>query len=541
MKEKIKKLFTESYGGIFLSLWFSFMIFLYEPINMYASNMNDFWFDIYSFFPIIIKQFLFFFIILSIFFIIIRKIHINLYKFFTISFLILVICSYIQGNYLIGSLPPIDGLWINFDIYKTEKLISLLLWIFTIGIVLFCLYKFKFNKIEKATMYISLAVIVMLSTSLISFITKEHFFDNKNNYYATTKNYNNISSDKNFYIFLIDAASSTKFAEGIDRNGDVKEILKDFTYYPDTTSTYIFTMFSIPYILGGEYYLNDSDFGEYFTRQIDESKLLKTLEDEGYELNIYEDGELANYRGNNITKFKNIDNLFTIDEKELFNQEMIYILHKYLPYQLKWRAKANNFSLSKTKKSKCYQTFFDNNILNYNLIKENELNVVDNKNFQFVHIEGAHSPYRYDKNVNEIDNGTYEQNIDASVTILKAYLDRLRNSEYYDNSVIIIMADHGYGDKEIERSNPILYIKGFNERHDYNISNKKVSFENYQDAYQQLIKGDKTNQLFKNIDNSKRRILYCELFHCDHFKEMYQTGNAWNVDTIIPTGNEFNK
>jgi hypothetical protein len=131
-------------------------------------------------------------------------------------------------------------------------------------------------------MYISLAVIVMLSTSLISFITKEHFFDNKNNYYATTKNYNNISSDKNFYIFLIDAASSTKFAEGIDRNGDVKEILKDFTYYPDTTSTYIFTMFSIPYILGGEYYLNDSDFGEYFTRQIDESKLLKTLEDEGY-------------------------------------------------------------------------------------------------------------------------------------------------------------------------------------------------------------------------------------------------------------------
>lgn len=541
MKEKIKKLFTEAYGGIFLSLWFSFMLLFYEPINLYASNMKDFWFDIYAFFPFIIKQFFIVFLILSVFFIIIRRIHINIYKFFLIGFFILTVCLYIQGNYLIGSLPPMDGQWIDFNLYKTEKIISIIVWLtVTVG-VLFSLYKFKFKKVEKVSMYISLAVIVMLSTSMISFITQEHFFDEKDGYYATMKNFNDISSDKNFFIFLIDAADSQEFTKGLERTGEINEIMKDFTYYPNTTSTYLFTMFSIPYIIGGEYYENDEYFLDYFTRQIDESKLLKRLEDEGYVLNLYEDSELANYNGTNIERFKNMQNTFIIDEQELFNQELKYIYFKYLPYQLKWRAKVDQFSLSKTKKINDSQSFYEDNLLSYNMIKDNDLNVIKDKNFQFVHIEGAHPPNRYDKDLNVIEDGTYEQNIDASVTILKTYLNRIRNSEYYDNSIIMIMADHGFGDEEIVRSNPILYIKGFNEKHDYQVSNTKVSFENYQDAYQQLIDGDTTDKLFKNLDNSKRRIMYCLLFHCDHIEEMYQTGDSWNTKTIIKTGNEYNR
>lgn len=41
MKNNIKKLLP----AYILSLAVSFMLFIYEPIVMYTSNINDFWFD----------------------------------------------------------------------------------------------------------------------------------------------------------------------------------------------------------------------------------------------------------------------------------------------------------------------------------------------------------------------------------------------------------------------------------------------------------------------------------------------------------------
>ena len=148
---KIKHFLKESYGGIIISLLLSFMFMFYEPLNMYASNMNDFWFDIYSFFPI--EQFLISFILLSLFFILIRRINEKVYYFFVICFFIGTISLYIQGNYLIGGLPPIDGGWVDFDVYKTEKLISIILWLSVSIISIVSLIKLKTKKFEKGTIY----------------------------------------------------------------------------------------------------------------------------------------------------------------------------------------------------------------------------------------------------------------------------------------------------------------------------------------------------------------------------------------------------
>ena len=123
--------------------------------------------------------------------------------------------------------------------------------------------------------------------------------------------------------------------------------------------------------------------------------------------------------------------------------------------------------------------------------------------------------------------------------MLEKYLNRLRESNSYDNSVIIILADHGWGEDDIERSNPILYIKGLNEKHDYNVSNKKVSFKDFNDAYIDLIEGKSSEELFNNVDNTERRFLFCHVFECDHMKEMIQKGDSWDTSTIVETGREY--
>lgn len=541
--KKIKLFIKESYGGIFISLLLSFMFMVYEPLNMFQGNMSDFWFDIYHFFPIIMEQFLITFAVLFLFFIIVRRINIKVYRFCVACAFIGTISLYIQGNYLIGGLPPIDGGWIDFDPYKTEKMISIILWIVVAGLTIFGIYKFKFEKFEKTSMYISLAIIAMMFISAISFVTQPHFFDSKKNQYiATYENISKVSTDKNFMIFLLDAADSKTFDQELGKYYDKNELLKDFTYFPNTTSTYIFTMFSIPYLLGGTWYENERDFHEWVTESIDNSLLFSELEKQGYQLNLYEDGELSNYTGNKLNRFKNMTSEFSIDKKELIKQELQYSLFKYLPYQLKGRTKAYTINLNRTKLIKSNDdniVYSDSNLKTYKHLLNDKIEKIDDKYFQFVHVQGAHSPFEYNKELEIVNNGSFIMNVDASTTMLEQYLKRLRESDAYDNSVIMIIADHGWSDNDIERSNPILYIKGFNEKHDYKVSNKKVSFKDYNDAYIDLMNGKSSDELFENVDNDERRFLFCHVFECGRLTEMIQKGDSWDASTIVETGKVY--
>lgn len=537
--KKVLSILKESLGGIIISFLLGFMLMFYEPLNMFAGSLNDFWFDIYSFLPILLLQFLAVFIGISLFFILVNLISKKLYKIILVFAFIATIATYIQGNFLTYNLPGIDGTPINFDIYKTDKLISYILWIVIATATLITLYKVKFEKFQKIIKGVSICVILMLTVASISLAAKPHIFDKKDTKVLTYDNFNNISKDKNFLIFVIDQADSKTFDRELTAKWNKEEMLKDFTYYPDTTSTYLWTILSIPYILSGEYYENDTYFSDYFTHAIDNAPLLAELEKNDYKLNVYEDEEFLNYEGDNLTRFENVQSNAYINKKELLKQEIKYVLFKYLPYQLKWRAQIETLNINGTKDSKGHELFSSLNYVVYDYFKNQSLNVVNDKYFHFIHIEGAHAPFRYDTEMNFAFGGKYEDSINASISIMDKYLKRLRESSYFDNSVIIIISDHGYGEETIQRSNPILYIKGFNEKHDYKVSNQKVSFENLNDAYKQLIDGNKTEQLFKNLDNSRRRILYCELYHTYELKEMMQTGNAWNTKTIVETGKEY--
>ena len=221
-------------------------------------------------------------------------------------------------------------------------------------------------------------------------------------------------------------------------------------------------------------------------------------------------------------------------------QEIQYVLFRYLPYQLKPVAKIENLDINRTKESSDGELYSSLNDVVYDYIRE-DLNVVDDKYFAFIHVVGAHPPFVYDKElVRHTEEGTYEDGVNASISIVNEYLKRLRKNGMYDNSVIIIMSDHGNGEKDttIERSNPILYIKGINEKHDYEKSSKKISYANLNDAYIQLLKGDTSDKLFENLDNSKRRLIYSELYNPE-LTEMIQTGNAWDTETLVKTGNKY--
>lgn len=540
MKKVLEKL-KGSVGGVLIALLLSLMLAFYEPLNMYTGNLEDFWFSLSDFLPIIAMQFGIMFVAISLFYIIVNCISRKAYKSALVVGFIVTLATYIQGNFLAYNLPGLAGNQINWSEYKIDQIISVILWVVVIAGSLFALKKLKFEKFEKAVRWISVAIIVMISVATVSLLAKPNVFDKKGTEVTKFDNFNNISKDKNFIIFLVDQVDSRTFNSELSKNWDKREIFKDFTYYPDTTSTYFWTIFSVPYILTGEWWENDKpQFSDYFTSAIDNSILFSELEKEGYKMNLYEDEELLNYKGENLSRFDNIKSDVIIKKKELVKQEMKYVLFRYLPYQLKPIAKIENLDLNRTKESSGGELYSSLNDIVYDYIKE-DLNVVDDKYFSFIHVVGAHPPFVYDEElVRHTEEGTYEDGVNASISIVNEYLKRLRENDMYDNSVIIVMSDHGNGEKEttIDRSNPILYIKGINEKHDYEKSNKKISYANLNDAYMQLLKGDTSDKLFENLDNSKRRLIYSEIYNPE-LTEMVQTGNAWDTETLVETGTKY--
>lgn len=175
------------------------------------------------------------------------------------------------------------------------------------------------------------------------------------------------------------------------------------------------------------------------------------------------------------------------------------------------------------------------------------------KKFKFIHLNGAHVPYIYDKEMNIINewDGTYEQSTQATLFGAMDYVEQLRESGAYDNTTIIVMSDHGFngslaqsGDATWMRQCAMLLVKGRNEHHDtMQISQAPISFEDLQEAYVRLLDGQQSDSVFdwKEGDVRERRFLRYSFLDDSHMQEYMQTGYASDMDTMILTGREYNR
>ena len=113
----------------------------------------------------------------------------------------------------------------------------------------------------------------------------------------------------------------------------------------------------------------------------------------------------------------------------------------------------------------------------------------------------------------------------------------------YNNSAIVVLADHGYAyDEVIGRQNPILYVKGIDEHHELQVSDKRVSSLDFNEAFIKLLDGNSSMELFQDIEeNRERNFIWYAYTQENKMVEYVQKGNAWNLETIEKTGKEYNR
>ena len=529
--------------SIILSAIISFMFFIHEPITLYANNINDFWFDFYIFIGPAFLAFLICFaaitLFLLLFFIISHFSHKPaLYYFAFLATFAAFLITYIHGNFMNQALPSLNGETIEWQNFTTEKIISVVICIIVIAVLAFTVYKFKFKNVTRYATYVSLVIFGMLAVSLVSTLATTDALKPKAVLtYATTDNINTYSDNQNFLILLLDAVDSARFVKATKNNPLYKETFKDFTYYPDTVGAYNLTRDSIPFIFSGKWDYNETDFVTYSTDAFNSSPFFAELESNQYMMNFYENE--YDWHDRKAFAFSNITSHDKNLNKTAFVKNIIrYDLFKYAPWFLKSHVGYERIDFLATQATDERPNFDWGDLVNYQNITENSPETTDQKLFQFLHLEGAHVPYNLDSDLKSTKDGTYEEKCIATLKIINAYIERLRDNNLYDNSVIIVMADHGVN--YVANPNPILYIKGIKENHSLQTSDKAVWYPDLLKAFSELLAGKSSSELFSEItEHRDRYIIQIPYQHEEHMIEWVQTGNAWDPTTLKQTGKEY--
>jgi len=539
-----------------------FMLFIFEPLLMYATNTLDFWFDFYMMIGPVLRVFAIFFIegIVFLFAVYLVDLMVSKRLFFYKGIMligsIVFFLTYLQGNWLAGNLPVLNGeniLWENYG--KLENFILMSALIILVIMIIVSIRKHGINRTVFYTTACTSVVFVMLFSSLVPTLVNNNAFAPKKTFSPTWENFSTISTNSNFLIFLLDASNSKVLYDTMMEDEDFRGMLDDFTYYPDTASVFPQTTDSIQHILSGQPWHCETEFQEFSSNAYNQSPLFEKLSQNGYEINLY--SQAIRWNGGRNYDIQNARSIYdyTIDFNSFKEHELKYILFKYLPYELKQFSDIETLNFDKCKKleSEYGGYWFGVTEVHSEIVSNPFLEKQGKNYFQFVHTDGAHPNFDRDKDLNLIKDGTYEQKMAAALTVTKAYLQRLKDNGTYDNSIIVILADHGYHDYDTyndpnrlnseivtQRFNPALFIKGINERHEMLVSDRCVSYADLEDAFCDLIDGKQSTELFVGLDPSRTRtLLWSSSGKLSYKVEFTFTGTIQHPKQLTATGNIY--
>lgn len=548
-QKKVSNIFQKYGSGIWLSVVTCFMFFLYAPLELLFLNQDEFWFDAYLLTPIMFLVFVVACAASITMFVLLRKWSQTLYRIGLAAYFIAMICSYIQGNFLTGSLPLLDGSTIDWSLYKAQNIQSYILWII-VAVIVTVIYRIgKPQFFEKLIGIVSICMTLMFCITVLTLAVSNHGFEKKLGLSTTNRNMFQMSEDQNLVILMLDAVNGYTMDEILRENPAYEDIFTDFTFYTNTMGGYPVTRNSVPFILSGEWFENEVEFKEYEAKAYAESPLLALLENGGWSMGVYDGVMLVDDEGK--ARFDNV-----LPSQRGFTSNLLFIKwqlqltgFRYAPYCLKPYMFVNLKHLVWLKNPPDGETMFNATNDNfYNSVLSEEISYTDQRCFRFIHINGGHGPYIFNEKVEEVppEEGSYEDNIKASLTITREYLDKMKAAGVYDNSAIIIMADHGSSTISMDyhnQQNPIFFVKGINEDHALARSDAPISYADLQEAYVRLLEGVEGGQIFdwKSGDQRERRYLFYEGGEEDHMVEYMQPGRADDAEAMYETGKTYDR
>jgi len=475
------KFFKERLVLILSVLFPVYMFFLHAPFEMFLTNRENFWFNLKDFWEYIVIAFaIAFFVLLLIGMFLPKKLR-DIYSVIGIAG---GICVYVQGNFLNIDLGVINGMEIIWSEYTAKFIINLVIWaVIIIGaVVAYFIFKGKAVKIlSLICSFVFLIQVVTLGTLFINYEAKEPELESQFEYAVTDKDLYTVSKDQNVIFMLLDMFDNEFMRQLLAENPEMEDTFKDFTFFDNAVGAYSTTCYSIGNFLTGTTVNNQgSNFNDSIEVSYAKTKMFEELIENDYLLDIYiADGYIpqklressANYEATQVEVF---------DNRALAKKLYQLVGCRFAPDYLKryiWM-NGTEFADLKTLKDSEYNAYSDDNLNFYNGLVQNGIKVCDEKRFKFIHLIGTHHPYKINSDLQPITpTSSSDQVIDTAKGVMKivsTFIEELKRNEAYENSTIVLVADHGYYEPGV-LTNPLVMIKQANVNTPFTVSDAPVS------------------------------------------------------------------
>lgn len=549
MKKLYGRLFKHNRG---IELFVVFMTFIFAPLELYFSSRAEFWFKPGDFVPYLLLFAIFSLALWLLMDCIFEQLFDQIWQIVRYVIFLLFVAIYIQGTYLFADYGQLDGHEIDWSLYKIQGVISVAVYVGLLLIGIMLLFVFEKEKVVKSASIISayIFLIQIVTLCIVIFNTRNAVVDT--NYVVTSKNYSIYSKDENFIIVVLDAFDSRVLNDlynGTERTR-VEDVFTDFTFYKNTSNVMNNTELSIPQIITGVPFLNETTFWDYLDIAYKDSPLLTMLEDAGYMLNIYTNihipqGDIKH----SIDNWANV-NVSVSSHRRLLEYIYKVVGFRYLPQQLKrycWIYSDNQFDLQDIEYPDGMEELSSFSWGNQTFSEKIDDIYSDSEHptFHFFHIKGLHVPRDCDENFNPIiGDAGFEVTAKSVINMLEKYFDKLQDEDIYENSAIVILADHGANeyDGTYMKQTPVLLVKGKGEHHSFSIDSNPMSYAYLQRGYQKLLNcenedpfGIKNNNdsRYMYIGNWQSSLLSQTGTGCRRFEEYLLPPDAYDTKEIV--------
>lgn len=372
---------------------------------------------------------------------------------------------------------------LNFDGSKNllENINYIKILLIDIGIFIFSIFlSFKLKEKNKSNLNYFLLIFLTINIFINSMVIMDQRNKEFNNFY---------SNDKNIILLVLDGFDANFLNYQINEDfKESKEIFKDFTYHKNTVANFFFTEYSAPSYLSGSIFDKTETYERF--KETNKHKIIKLNPDFEKRFVLFK----------HICTFLDLKNCIDRYELTLSNQ-VRYIKSFFDIYDVYFTKIIPIFFLKKKneivnkiiprEKFTFLSNHFNSNPLSVDfLFKEkivNDLKIKKEKQFIYYHFNLPHYPGEFDKNCTLKEDPSlrslkwidvYSQSV-CIVKIMDEYFDFLKKNNLYDNSIIVVMSDHGSINKSVlnksfltdahenfppARANPILLTKGISRK-----------------------------------------------------------------------------
>ena len=420
--------FSRNRKHLLVSLFFSVSIVFLFPLSVYVQNIRS---NNFLFKDILIPQLLFAFIgfLVTYGFVLLTS---KRLKFIPLMLTALVVCLWVQGNFIQYNLGSLDGHTIDWSDSFRRIWIEVIVW----AVILTFFVVFRKKLLRNLP---SILIFLFFLFGLPSVFTLI-----KNSGNNQTKTYLDYSrefqfSNNNVLVIILDDFRSDAFATILEKHPEYQSTFKDFIYYEDAMGGYPTTRPSIPLILSGEYYQNLVPIQDYVD-SLEKSTISYQLKNQGYVIENYPFVPYYSSLYDNQT-----DKLTLKDQFAYAIQQGVVSGIRYAPLAVKpFFVARYYFGVN----------YFHKDLATFNeKVDEVEISTAQPL-FKIIHLSGAHAPYTFDSSL-EWGQVNYLDQAAGSLLPIKNLLNELQKAGVYENSLILIMGDHGNNENENPSNFPL--------------------------------------------------------------------------------------